>query len=110
MNLGLSYKNNPVHTFEFSIVVIIECAYCVAYHFHTMKIFLIFCFGVFATGLVQNDQLYKDLSNFCSNNGMVFVSLTLINEQPLLQNKAHKAYETFQKYGLRVRRLSYEKL
>ena len=75
-----------------------------------MIIFLIFCFGVFATGLVQNDQIYNNLANFWTNNGMVFVSLTSIIEQPLLQNKAQMAYVTFQKYGLRARRLSYEKL
>ena len=41
---------------------------------------------------------------------MVYLSLTTTNEQSLLQNKAQKAYEAFQKYGLRVRRLNYDKL
>ena len=41
---------------------------------------------------------------------MDFVSLTTTNKQPLLENKAQKAYKTFQKYGLRVRSLSYDKL
>ena len=62
------------------------------------------------TGLVHSNQLYTDLANFCSNNGMVYLSLTTTDEQPLLQNKAQKAYVAFQKYGLRVRRLSYDKL
>ena len=76
----------------------------------TMKIFLIICCAVFATGLVHSDQLYTDLAKFCSHNGMDFVSLTTTNKQPLLENKAQKAYKTFQKYGLRVRSLSYDKL
>ena len=41
---------------------------------------------------------------------MVYLSLTTTDEQPLLQNKAQKAYMAFQKQGLRVRRLSYDKL
>ena len=75
-----------------------------------MKIFLIICCVVSAAGLVHNDQLYIDLANFSSNNGMVYVSLTTTDEQPLLQNKAQKVYVAFQKCGLRVRRLSYDKL
>ena len=72
-----------------------------------MKIFLIICCAVLATGLVHSDQLYTDLANFCSNNGMVYLSLTTTNEQPL---KTRKAYVEFQKHSLRVRRLSYDKL
>ena len=41
---------------------------------------------------------------------MDFVSLTTTDQQSLLENKAQKAYKTFQKYGLRVRSLSYDKL
>ena len=75
-----------------------------------MKIFLIICCVVLATSLVHNNQLYTDLANFCSNNGMVYLSLTTTDEQPLLQNKVRKAYVAFQTHGLRVRRLSYDKL
>ena len=75
-----------------------------------MKIFLIISCAVFATGLVCSDQLYTDLAKFCSHNGMDFVSLTTTDQQSLLENKAQKAYKTFQKYGLRVRSLSYDKL
>jgi hypothetical protein len=75
-----------------------------------MKILLIICCAVFATGLLHSDQLYTDLAKFCSHNGMDFVSLTTTDQQPLLKNKAQKAYKTFQKYGLRVRSLSYDKL
>ena len=75
-----------------------------------MKIFLIISCAVFATGLVRSDQLYTDLAKFCSHNGMDFVSLTTTDQQSLLENKAQKAYKTFQKYGLRVRSLSYDKL
>ena len=75
-----------------------------------MKISLIICCVVLATGLVQNNQLYTDLANFCSNNGMVYLSLTTTDEQLLLQNKARMAYMAFQKHGLRVRRLNYDKL
>ena len=75
-----------------------------------MKIFLIICCAVFATGLVHRDQLYTDVANFCSNNGMVYITLTTTDDQPLSQNKAWKAYVAFQKHGLRVRRLSYDKL
>ena len=75
-----------------------------------MKIFLNICCAVFATGLVQSNQLYADLANFCSNNGMTFLSLTITDEQPLLQSKAQMAFAEFQKHGLRVRRLSYDKL
>ena len=41
---------------------------------------------------------------------MDFVSLTTTDQQSLLENKAQKAYKTFQNYGLRVRSLSYDKL
>ena len=75
-----------------------------------MNIFLIISCGVFATGLVHSDQLYTDLAKFCSHNGMDFVSLTTTDQQPLLEKKAQKAYKTFQKYGLRVQSLSYDKL
>ena len=75
-----------------------------------MDIFLIICCVVFATGLIHNNQVYTDLANFSSNIGMVYVSLTTTDEQPLLQNKAQKAYAAFQKHGLRIRRLSYDKL
>ena len=53
-----------------------------------MDIFLIICCVVFSTGLIHNNQLYTDLANFSSNNGMVYVSFTTTDEQPLLQNKA----------------------
>ena len=76
----------------------------------TMNIFLIISCGVFATGLVHSNQLYTDLAKFCSHNGMDFVSLTTTDQQPLLEKKAQKAYKTFQKYGLRVQSLSYDKL
>ena len=75
-----------------------------------MKLFLIICCAVLASSLVHSDQLYTDLVNFCSNNGMVYLSLTTTDEQPLLHNKAQKAYVAFQKQGLRVRKLSYDKL
>ena len=38
------------------------------------------------------------------------MSMTTTDEKPLLQNKAKMAYMAFQKHGLRVRRLSYDKL
>ena len=41
---------------------------------------------------------------------MLFVSLTTTDDQPLLQSKAKIAYVAFQKQGIRVRNLSYEKL
>ena len=41
---------------------------------------------------------------------MLFVSLTTTDNQPLLQSKAKIAYVAFQKQGIRVRNLSYEKL
>ena len=41
---------------------------------------------------------------------MDYLSLTTTGEQTLLQNRARKTYEAFQKHGLRVRRLSYDKL
>ena len=75
-----------------------------------MKIFLIICCVVLATSLVHNNQLYTDLASFCSNNGMVYLSLSTTDEQPLLQNKVRSAYVAFQTHGLRVRRLSYDKL
>ena len=75
-----------------------------------MKVFLIICCAVLVTGLVNRGQIYTDLANFCSNNGMFFLSLTTTDEKSLLQNKAQKAFVAFQKYDLRVRRLSYNKL
>ena len=75
-----------------------------------MKIFLIICCVVLATSLVHNNQLYTDLASFCSNNGMVYLSLSTTDEQPLLQNKVRSAYVAFQTHGLRVRKLSYDKL
>ena len=75
-----------------------------------MRIFLIICCAVLITGLVHSDQLYTDLANFCSNNGLVYLSLTTTDEQPLLQNKVRKAYMEFQKHSLRVRSLSYDEL
>ena len=78
--------------------------------FITMKVFLIICCAVLVTGLVHRGQLYTDLANFCSNNGMFFLSLTTTDEKPLLQNEAQKAFVAFQKHDLRVRRLSYNKL
>ena len=72
-----------------------------------MKILLMICCA--ATALSHRDQIYTDLANFCLNNGMVYLSLTSTDEQSLLQNKAQKAYVAFQRYGLRVRRLSYDK-
>ena len=75
-----------------------------------MKVFLIICCAVLVTGLVNRGQLYTDLANFCSNNGMFFLSLTTTDEKPLLQNEAQKAFVALQKHELRVRRLSYNKL
>ena len=75
-----------------------------------MKTFLMICCAVMVTGLVHSNQLYTDLANFCSSNGMDYLSLTTTGEQTLLQNRARKTYEAFQKHGLRVRRLSYDKL
>ena len=75
-----------------------------------MKIFLIICCAVFGTSFVYSNQLYTDLANFCLNNGMFYLSLTTTDEQSLLQNKAQKAYVAFQRHGLRVRRLRYDKL
>ena len=75
-----------------------------------MKIFLIICCAVFWTSFVYSNQLYTDLANFCSNNGMFFLSLTTTDEQPLLRNKAKISLVAFQKQGLRIRRLRYDKL
>lgn len=90
------------------LVVPTVLSHCIAFA-STMKILLIICCAV-ATDFVYSDQIYTDLANLCSNNGMVYLSLTTTGEQSLLQNKALKAYMAFQKQGLRVRRLGYGKL
>ena len=62
-------------------------------------------------GNITSFNFYDDLADFCSNNGLIFLSLTTTNDGNLnLSNKARHAFETFQKHDLRVQRLSYTKL
>ena len=59
---------------------------------------------------VQSGIIYDDLAKFCSNNGLVYLSLTNTDEEPKLHSEAVKAFVTLEKHGLRVRTRSYAHL
>ena len=76
-----------------------------------MKSLLIFTlYNIVLTAFVHSGYIYDDLSKFCTNNGMVLLSLTTTDDQPMLQNEALNAFVTFEKHGIRARRLSYKQL
>ena len=61
--------------------------------------------------IINSDNFYEDLADFCSSNGLIFLSLTTTDGRNLiLHKKAGHAFEALQKHNLRVRRLSYTKL
>ena len=70
---------------------------------------LILINSVLLTGFVKSGPIYDDLAKFCSNNGMVFSTLTT-TEKTTRHYEANLAFMAFQKNGLRIRKLSYNKL
>ena len=76
-----------------------------------MKSFLLLLlYNTVLVGFVQSGYIYDDLANFCSNNGLVFISLTTTGETPMLHKEAGKAFMTLENHKLRTRRLSYPRL
>ena len=61
------------------------------------------------TGFVKSGPIYDDLAKFCSSNGMVFLTLTTTEKTTQLY-EANLAFMAFKKNGLRIRKLSYDKL
>ena len=51
--------------------------------------------------LLQGAQLYTDLAKFCSNNGLVYLSITVPDELPMFPAEEMQAFVAFQKHGLR---------
>ena len=70
---------------------------------------LILINSVLLTELVESGHIYDDLAKFCSNNGMVFLTLTTTEKTTRLY-EANLAFMAFKKNGLRIRKLSYNKL
>ena len=76
-----------------------------------MKSFLLLLlYNTVLVGFVQSGYIYDDLANFCSNNGLVFISLTTTGETPMLHKEAGKAFMTLENHKLRTRRLTYPRL
>ena len=71
---------------------------------------LILINSVLLTELVESGHIYDDLAKFCSNNGMVFLSLTTTTENPIIRYEANLAFMAFRNNDLRIRRLSFDKL
>ena len=71
---------------------------------------LILINSVLVTELVESGHIYDDLAKFCSNNGMVFLSLTTTSENPIIHYEANLAFMAFRNNDLRIRRLSFDKL
>ena len=67
---------------------------------------LILINSVLLTGFVKSGHIYDDLAKFCSNNGMVFLSLAMNNENPIIRYEANLAFMAFRNNDLRIRRLS----
>ena len=83
----------------------------VRFGFVAMKSVLYFLlYNIWMHYFVQSAQIYNDLATFCSNEGLVYVSLTTTDEKPMLQKEAVKAFTKLEKGGLRTRRLSYRNL
>ena len=60
---------------------------------------------------INSGSLYEELADFCSSNGLIFLSLTTTDGRNLiLHKKAGHAFKVLEKHNLRVRRLSYTKL
>ena len=62
------------------------------------------------TGFVKSGPIYDDLAKFCSNNGMVFLSLSTTSEKTSMNYESNLAFMAFKQNGLRIRKLSYDKL
>ena len=69
-------------------------------------LFLLSCVTV-CNSLLQGAQLYTDLAKFCSNNGLVYLSITAPDKLPMFPAEEIQAFFAFQKHGLRARKLSF---
>ena len=69
-------------------------------------LFLLSCVTV-CNSLLQGAQIYSDLSKFCSNNGLVYLSVTAPDELPMFPAEEIQAFFAFQKHDLRARKLSF---
>ena len=76
-----------------------------------MLIVVIFCLlsPTYCSTKVRNGNFYDSLTDFCTNNGMNFITLATTNKTPNLQNEARKTFKTFQKHNIRVRKLEHTK-
>ena len=69
-------------------------------------LFLVSCVTV-CNSLLHGAQLYTDLAKFCSNNGLVYLSITAPDEIPMFPSEEIQAFLAFQKHGLRARKLTF---
>ena len=74
------------------------------------NLFILSLYNVVLIAFVHSGYIYDDLSKFCVNNGLVFLSLTTTDEQPMLHNEAIDTFIALEKHGLRVRKLNYADL
>ena len=70
-------------------------------------ILLLLSYITVCNSLLQGAQLYTDLAKFCSNNGLVYLSITVPDELPMFPADEMQAFVAFQKHGLRARKLSF---
>jgi len=73
-------------------------------------ILLLLIYNTVLVGFVQSGYIYDDVAKFCSNNGLVFLSLTTAGETPTLHQGAEQAFISLENHGLRARRLSWTHL
>ena len=69
-------------------------------------LFLLSCVTV-CNSFLHGAQLYTDLAKFCSNNGLVYLSITAPDETPMFPAEEIQAFLAFQKHGLRARKLTF---
>lgn len=71
-----------------------------------MKLMLVI---ILTCGFVQSDQIYNELAQFCSQNGLLYISLATTSSIDL-KNEGMQAMIALEKQGLRARELSYNEL
>ena len=70
------------------------------------NLFILSLYNIVLITFVHSGYIYDDLSKFCVNNGLVFISLTVTDEYPVLHNEAIDTFVALEKHGLRVRKLN----
>ena len=70
-------------------------------------ILLLLSYVTVCNSLLQGAELYTDVAKFCSNNGLLYLTITVPDELSMLPAEEMQAFVALQKHGLRARKLNF---